>query len=55
VFEPASLVGMAIGILVIAGGTFLLVRGHMARERDAAEAAGLADAPPPRDGSGQSR
>lgn len=47
-FEPASILGMVIGLVVIGGATYLLVRGHIARERDEAEMAGDADAPPPR-------
>ena len=31
--DPETVLGMIIGLLVIAGGTFLAVRGHLARER----------------------
>lgn len=51
-FEPASIVGMVIGLGIIVGATYLLVRGHTARERDEAEASGTPEAPPPRDPGG---
>jgi len=34
--DPETVLGMIIGLLVIAGGTFLAVRGHIARERRSA-------------------
>ena len=36
-FSADTVLGMVIGILVIAGGTFLAVRGHLARERREAQ------------------
>ncbi len=43
-FSADTVLGMVIGILVIAGGTYLAVRGHLARERrEAAD-----EDPPPR-------
>ena len=34
--DPQTVLGMIIGLLIIAGGTLLAVRGHIARERDSA-------------------
>ena len=31
--DPQTVLGMIIGVLIIAGGTLLAVRGHLARER----------------------
>lgn len=45
-FEPASIAGMLVGLAVIAGATYLLVRGHIARERDEAETSGEPETPP---------
>ena len=35
--DPQTVLGMIIGVAIIAGGTFLAVRGHLARERREAE------------------
>jgi hypothetical protein len=39
--DPQTVLGMVIGLIIIAGGTFLAVRGHLARERREAEDAKL--------------
>ena len=49
-FEPASVAGMLVGLVIIAGATYLLVRGHTAREREGAETPGVPETPPPHDG-----
>ena len=39
-FSADTVLGMVIGLLIIVGGTFLAVRGHLERERRAASEEG---------------
>jgi hypothetical protein len=48
VFRLENVPGMLLGLAVIVGATWLLVRGHLARERDEAETADRVDQSPPR-------
>jgi hypothetical protein len=48
-FKAENIPGMLIGLVVIVGATWLLVRDHLARERD--EAAMARDADEPSSGS----